>query len=302
MTAELCDCYRNKAEGVSAILDAVERVADGRSVSVWQTTGQWADVCEARLHWVRTASANWHALATYASRIVDNHALMLFDIGSTTSDLIPVLAGRPLPWQATDLSRLRARQLVYTGVGRTPFHAVLPDVHLEGETIPLATELFATTRDVYLILGMLLEDANNCDTADGRPATREASFERVARMLCADVTMVSREQLRSLAEQARARQIENLADAFKSVRAALPESCEPNVVLSGSGEFLAREVLGLLNWHGPITSLSERLGAERSSAACAFALAQLAATVLPQTNSTVFLQAVELDTLKQVVS
>src|SRR6476646_3442997 len=39
MTGELCDCYETKRQGVNAILDAVESVANGRRIGVWSTDG-----------------------------------------------------------------------------------------------------------------------------------------------------------------------------------------------------------------------------------------------------------------------
>src|SRR5919201_1892665 len=40
MTGELCDCFETKRQGVNAILDAVEAVADGTPVRVWRTDGR----------------------------------------------------------------------------------------------------------------------------------------------------------------------------------------------------------------------------------------------------------------------
>src|SRR4051794_8277631 len=48
MTGELCDCFRTKREGVLAILDAVELVANGRPVAVWLTAGRAVSLTEAR--------------------------------------------------------------------------------------------------------------------------------------------------------------------------------------------------------------------------------------------------------------
>ena len=65
----------------------------------------------------------------------------------------------------------------------------------------VAAELFATTLDVYLTLGLIREDATDCDTANGRPATRAFARARLARMLGGDAETVSEEQTEQLAQR-----------------------------------------------------------------------------------------------------
>src|SRR4051794_17596391 len=64
MTGELCDCFETKRAGVHAILEAVETAAAGKPVRVWRTDGKLAGVAEARATPLKTAAANWLALAT----------------------------------------------------------------------------------------------------------------------------------------------------------------------------------------------------------------------------------------------
>src|SRR4051794_29881404 len=59
MTAELCDCYAIKAEGVEQILDAVVRVFRGRPIRVWGTDERFHDVAEMGVHPELAAAANW---------------------------------------------------------------------------------------------------------------------------------------------------------------------------------------------------------------------------------------------------
>ncbi|MFL6120051.1 helix-turn-helix domain-containing protein, partial [Actinophytocola sp.] len=102
---------------------------------------------------------------------------------STTTDVIPLIDGRPVPAARTDPARLQSGELVYTGIRRTPVCALLGDLG--------AAEFFATTHDVYLILGMTPADPADRDTADGRPATLECAHARLARMVCGDAESVS---------------------------------------------------------------------------------------------------------------
>src|SRR4051794_26857419 len=48
MTAELCDCFATKAEGVRAVLEAVEQGIPGRDVAAWGTDGRFHEPDEIR--------------------------------------------------------------------------------------------------------------------------------------------------------------------------------------------------------------------------------------------------------------
>lgn len=270
MTGELCDCFEIKRRGVRAILEAVDAVRDGVPVRVWTNQGRFVGMAEARAAPLQVAAANWLALATFAGRFAPEGPALLIDIGSTTADLVPLADGRPVPGGRTDPERLRAGELVYTGVRRTPVCAILG---VEG-----AAEWFATTRDVYLVLGHLAEEPADRDTADGRPATREFALARLARMICADAETCSVSDVERLALRVSQRQESFLQGAIERVVERL--GGEPaTVVLSGSGEFLARAVVATVPAlaRARVVSLGEQRGAEVSQAACAHALAVLAA-------------------------
>ena len=56
---------------------------------MWSTDGVFVDSEEAKRNHLKVASANWHALATFAGRYAPNGRAILIDIGSTTTDIIP---------------------------------------------------------------------------------------------------------------------------------------------------------------------------------------------------------------------
>jgi probable H4MPT-linked C1 transfer pathway protein len=307
MTAELCDCYATKREGVNAILDAVEALGR-RDVIVWQNSAEFVTVADARRQPQRTAAANWLALATFASGYCPEVGpALVIDIGSTTTDVIPIVDGTPVPQGRTDLERLAARELLYMGVRRTPICALFgPDNGLawkEG-VVPPAAELFATTCDTYLVLGEFPEDRDCRDTADGRPATKRMAHARLARMICADTETFGWADATMLARQVYERQKALLWRAVATVSRPIavhrgrrpklepatrgrPRKDAPPprelqfVVIAGVGEFLARAALAHHgDWKPHFFSLAERLGPKISEAACAYALAVLAADAL----------------------
>jgi len=269
MTGELCDCFAGKHAGVNAILDAVQSVAEACPVRVWSLDG-FIDIATARTRFLRVASANWHALAMCLAQEIAPRAGLLIDIGSTTTDIIPLANGRAIATGATDPDRLRHGELVYTGVRRTPLCALLG--------FDVAAELFATTLDVNLMLGWIAEDARDKNTADGQPATRPAAHARLSRMLCADQEMFSIAEAVTLAQRALDRQVAHLAAAIERVIAVMPKTPDA-IILGGSGEFLGR-----LAWERllqsskgdrrmcTLDSLASRWGEGLSTAACAHAL------------------------------
>jgi probable H4MPT-linked C1 transfer pathway protein len=267
MTGELCDCFESRRHGVQAILDAVDAVAGGRKVLVWRTDGQFADSVVARQAPELTAAANWMALATYGGRLVPHGPALLVDTGTTTTDVVPLNDGVPVPRGKTDRDRLRCQELVYTGCQRTPVCALL------GSSV--AAEFFATTRDVYLLLGELPE-SGDCATADGRPATRAGAHARLARMLGGDGETCPLEATLALARKAALVQQLMIEQAVRRVGSSL--SARPAcVVISGCGEFLARRALAREGFGEEcLLSLSSQLGIQASTAACAYALVVLA--------------------------
>jgi (4-(4-[2-(gamma-L-glutamylamino)ethyl]phenoxymethyl)furan-2-yl)methanamine synthase len=277
MTAELCDCYPAKAVGVNAVLDAVLEGLPGYSIVVWGVDGEFHSVAEARRQPHLAAAANWLALANLAARSIPESRGLLIDIGSTTTDLIPLNLGRVAARGRSDTERLQTGELVYAGMRRTPVCALATELPLRGIVTGLAAEIFASTLDVYLTLGDIAASPSDLSTADGRPATVEAARVRLARMVGADRDDFSEDDARAFARAADECLIHRLVRAAE--RAAGSTTGRPAVaVVAGSGEFLARRVaLRILEPGGTIIGLKEVWGDVASSAGCAFALVKLAA-------------------------
>ena len=200
MTAELCDCYATKAEGVQAVLDAILYASKGRPVSVWCIDGRFHGVESVRDQPRLAAASNWLALAVRAARLIPLGPGLLIDIGSTTADLIPLSDGKVAARGRTDTERLQTGELVYAGVRRTPIAALANALPYRSVETGLSSELFATTLDVYLTLGRIPPDPADRSTADGRPSTPEAARDRLARMIGADREDFSEEDARSFAD------------------------------------------------------------------------------------------------------
>ena len=184
MTGEMADLFPTRDDGVRSLADAMERRLGGRRCGFYAGERGWLRAAAARLSPQLVASSNWHASASaLASRI--EHALFV-DMGSTTVDIVAVSAGRVLAQGKRDSDRLASGELVYTGAVRTPLMALGERAPVAGRDVALMAELFATSADVYRVLGWLPDDADQHETADGAPKTAAASRQRLARMVGCD--------------------------------------------------------------------------------------------------------------------
>ncbi len=276
-TAELCDCYPTKRVGVHAVLDAASEALPDRILAVWGVDGDFHPVEEVRDRPMLAAAANWLALAELAARLVPDGPAILIDIGTTTTDLIPLQRGQVAAQGRCDTERLQTGELVYAGVRRTPIHALGTELPFRGVATGLAAELFASTLDLYLVLDDIAPNPLDLSTADGRPATVEAARDRLARMICADRESVSPEDARQFAHDAD-------RCLTKRLERAAERACQATIgppvaaVIAGSGDFLAARVARrVIAPGGPVISLNEAWGPVASAAGCAYAVVQLAA-------------------------
>ncbi len=273
MTAELSDIFRTKREGVAFVLDAVRRTYPQPEVRlrVFGVDGQFHPPETAYNNPLLVAAANWLATAQIVARRVPT--CLLVDVGSTTTDTVPIAGGRVVAQGRNDPERLVRGELLYTGALRTPICAVVHRVPLWGHWCPVAAELFATTQDVHLLLGTLTPDQCTAPTADGRPATPVFAAERLARVVCADAEMLAKDDILAIARHVADVQVHQIAEAILQVISG--SGVQGPLVAAGVGAFLvhaAAERLGV-----ECQSLAAALGEAASQAAPAAALALLLA-------------------------
>lgn len=276
MTGELADCFATKADGVKFILKAVATGSDNRHTRVYRVDGKMVTPVVAANAPQLVAAANWHALANFAARFAGQTPAILIDVGSTTTDIIPIIEGKPAATGKTDTERLLAGELVYTGVERSPVCAVAQSATYRGKPCQLVQEFFATMRDVYLLQEKLAEDPASNDTADHRPATKGAARARLARMFAADQEEFNHRDALTMANDVAAAQAQLLKTNLERVLAPLREP-PAKLILSGHGEFLAATAMeGTPLASLPRVSLTKEIGPENSRCAPAYALAVLA--------------------------
>ncbi|MEN3280473.1 MAG: (((gamma-L-glutamylamino)ethyl phenoxymethyl)furan-2-yl)methanamine synthase [Solirubrobacteraceae bacterium] len=242
MTAELSDAFRTKREGVGFVLDAAQAALGGGPLSVLTTAGELIGVEDARARPWDVAAANWVATALAVAEVHPD--ALLIDVGSTTADVVPIVDGRVAASAHDDLGRLLAGELVYTGAVRTNLAAIAPRVPVRGAWCPVASEYFAISADVHVVLGHLTPEAYDCPTPDGRPPTAPFARERIARLVCSDVEQLDTEEIDAIAAHLHGEQLRQLEQAARRVQGALAPDAP--VVPVGSGVFLGREVAARL--------------------------------------------------------
>jgi len=271
ITGELADCFSSKREGITSLTAAAAR-AFSCPVYFWGASGfTWTDPLE-------LAAANWSASAALLAREVGD--CLFVDMGSTTTDLIPVRGGRAQAAK-TDFLRLAGGDLVYMGLLRTRLDALLPAARIKGQNVPLAPEFFAIMADARLGLCQISKERYACETPDGAGKDREAALRRLARSVCADLEEIGEAAALAIAEQACERQKSILA-------AAMEKQAEKHgltvVMAAGIGEELITVAAAFLGLE--CVRLSQKYGAAISDVFPAYAVARLAETQLAEIAGT----------------
>jgi probable H4MPT-linked C1 transfer pathway protein len=275
MTGELADCFTTRSEGVQFILDAMNTAAEKRPLKIYSHRDGLISSKAALKQPLNVAAANWHALASFAGRLASSGFALLIDIGSTTTDIIPLQNGKCEAIGKSDIERMIAGELVYAGVERTPVSSIASALPYRGEHVPIASELFATTRDVYLTLGDLPPQPSDLNTANGKPATKSYSRDRLAHLFCLDRETFEDRNALEAAEAVDRQLTARVATALAQVTGRFDEQLE-TVIVSGQGEFFIRRLLERLRIKCRIVSLEQELGSSISRCAPAHALAVLA--------------------------
>ena len=219
MTGELTDCFSDRTDGVAQLAGWAAGHLPG-IVAIYAGRAGFVDPAEARKNAAAIASANWHATAAILGRGVPD--ALLVDVGSTTADLIPIVAGRPAASGYGDAERLETGELVYTGVVRTPLLALADHAPFGGRRTRLMAETFAHAADIHRLTGDLPEGADQQASGDGKGKSIAESETRLARMIGRDRGEGTGQAWQALARHFSEHQLRLLHDAAATVPATCP--------------------------------------------------------------------------------
>lgn len=263
MTAELSQAFRTKREGVGFILDVLQNAFPANKLLIYGTGGRFVDPWEARKLPLDVAAANWRATADLVARSIRTCVLM--DVGTTSTDLIPIVDGRVVVHARTDPARLLSGELVYTGALRTPVEAVARQVPLWGGMAGVAADGFAIIGDAHLWLRRLQPQDYTCATPDGRPPTRDSAGERLARVVCGDREMLDDVAIGGIAEALAGEQVRTIAEALARILQRWPQI--EAAVVTGLGDFIAGDAAAAAGLR--VLQLADQLGAAARTAPAA---------------------------------
>jgi (4-(4-[2-(gamma-L-glutamylamino)ethyl]phenoxymethyl)furan-2-yl)methanamine synthase len=238
-TAELSDIFATKREGILDIFANMKECFPDIPLYALNLSGRFESLQNACLHPLDFAAANWLASAQWIAKKHPN--CLIVDVGSTTTDILPILDGKVSVHGYTDLERLLSGELVYTGVLRTNLAAIVQSVPIRGYICPVASEYFAISADMHLILGHLNLPQYNCSTPDGQAPSMESARRRVARLVCADTEILSIAEIDAMAGFIYERQLNQIVEGLGQILSHMPQLHKHPVIILGLGAFLGRE-------------------------------------------------------------
>jgi probable H4MPT-linked C1 transfer pathway protein len=280
MTAELSDAYRTKREGVNHILAHVAQVFSVTPIFVLDVEATLRSIEEAKSEPLKVAAANWAATGWMVSQLIKD--CIIIDVGSTSTSIIPMIKGAISAIGKTDLEKLMNGELVYTGSLRTNIAAIVNSIPIRDGVARVSSELFAQSGDVHLILGNITGKEYTVETADGRGKTRTEAMARLARVVCADIEMLTEQEIIQIATYVYNKQIKQIADGLSQVYDRIKPRTKAKIgaVVTGIGkDFLARNAaqrVGINN----IIDLSKLVQNDIATVSTAVGVALMAASKL----------------------
>ena len=239
MTGEMVDYFPSRSDGVKNILEVLKGIF-GHEVECYSQENTLLKL-SSKNSWQTIASSNWHATANFVSTHIKEG--LLVDIGSTTTDLIPIKNGAPISKKNTsDSRRLKNGELVYLGISRTSVSSIKPILKFKNCSYNVMRESFASTADVFRITNELATENDLYPTCDHKEKTKSASERRLARIIGMDIDDATSKEWEIFANHIKALMIKELHTNIKKVIKRLNLSQQAPLIITGSGAFLAKQL------------------------------------------------------------
>lgn len=235
MTAELSDAFETRAAGVTTIASVVARRVKGAQTLFYAGEAGLLPFDALRGAEQAIASANWRASAELVARRIPE--ALFIDMGSTTTDLVPIRGGRVTAIGGGDAARLANGELLYTGLSRGDPLAGVTLAPMAGRWTPPARESFATMADVRRVTGDLAAEDPE-PTADGRGKSVAESIARLARLAGRDAAEATPAQWRAFADFLARAQMRSIEDQIALLRSRAAVAEDAPVVGAGVGRAL----------------------------------------------------------------
>jgi len=245
MTAELCDIYDDKSDGVLHVVNSVENVFyDSKGNYYVNVHGKLITYDDVVNNPLQIAAANWAASVWLIERLCKN--CILIDIGSTTTTIIPVINGKAHILGFNDPDKIKYGEILYIGTLRTNIVEFIDKVPYKGFLIDICRERFSTIADVHLILGNISENEYTTETADGKGKSFEECIRRLCRIVCSSTELMNIYEVIELARYIYEVQLFKLTQVVYQIRSRIASmGINPDefiLVSAGIGEFIVKEI------------------------------------------------------------
>jgi len=196
MTAELADRFSTKIEGINFIIDLFKDNFEDKKIYFYNNQAEFLKVEELKNSIEKSmslAAANWTASASFLAEFKKD--FILFDMGSSTIDLIPVINNKIAALGTTDVERLKQGELIYHGFLRSNLSNLSSKLPYQGQMIDVINEYFAATADLHLLKDIITSAEYTIRPADGGLKSKMAAASRIARMISLDLNSITESQL-----------------------------------------------------------------------------------------------------------
>ena len=181
MTAELCDNFKNKKDGVIEISELCKKLNCDYSFYTNKKKNFSKNISK---DYKNLISMNWHSIGKFFSKKFEN--LIVVDFGSTTTDFVCIKNSKIINGGLNDFTRLSNKEMYYSGIIRTPLFGLQHEVSLKEKKYYIVPELFSNTSDIYRINNFLEKDFDIDDEADNGKKGIQESILRISRSFCID--------------------------------------------------------------------------------------------------------------------
>lgn len=204
-------------------VELLERLFPETDVRLLGSEGRLYTLAEARAlsgpQVVRFAATKFWGSAYLASKLI-THGLSI-DTGTTSTDLIPILGGRPDPEAAQDpdrynLDRLKTQRFVWYGMTATPLDYLSHEAEAAGEIWPLYPRV-AKTEVLTAILGLAPRDLTEAHAYGGEFPSVEAARFQLAQACGLDLRLIPEETLTEIARDLYRRLVDRIAASVRKV-------------------------------------------------------------------------------------
>ncbi|MFW5961653.1 MAG: hydantoinase/oxoprolinase family protein [bacterium] len=197
MTAELADRFQNKTDGINVVINLF---ADNfKKEELYFYNNQAEALSLNNLKNIESlAAANWAVSAAFVSEFCAD--FILFDMGSTSTDLIPVVDSKIKAAGRTDLERLNSGELFYWGYLRSNLAFLIDKLPYQGKMIDILNEYFASSADLHLLKGLISQAEYTVPAADGGSRDKKGAARRISRLLSLDLNTIKMEELNLIVE------------------------------------------------------------------------------------------------------